>query len=111
MPIEHRVHGADGRQTVRRGAPGAAARFKTLGVLLAADAKPHRGTTLTEAAWAELLELLKSPRESDVVEAIRQLDLMSGGRGTGLTDFERSQALTAIAPLLGAKSVTIATAR
>src|SRR4030095_15148034 len=25
------------------------------GVLLAADAKPHRGTTVREAAWAELL--------------------------------------------------------
>jgi len=82
-------------------------------VLLAADAKPHRGTTPTEAEWAELLALLKSPVEDDVVGAIRQLDEMSGGtvnRRTGLTDFERSQVLAAIQPLVGAKSVAIATA-
>jgi hypothetical protein len=48
-------------------------------VLLAADAKPHHGTTLTEAAWAELLALLKSPVEDDVLGAIRQLNVMSGG--------------------------------
>jgi HEAT repeat protein len=80
------------------------------GVLLAADAKRHHGTTLTEAAWAELLALLKSPSDDDVVEAIHQLDTMSGGQRTRLTDFERSQALTAIQPLIGAKSVAIATA-
>src|SRR3982074_3179053 len=34
-------------------------------VLPAADAKPHHGTTLTEAAWAELLALLKSPVEDE----------------------------------------------
>jgi hypothetical protein len=49
------------------------------GVLLAADAKAHRGATLTDAAWAELLALLKRADESDVVEAIRRLDDMSGG--------------------------------
>src|ERR1700738_3667252 len=48
------------------------------GVLLAADAKPHRGTTLTEAAWSELLALLKSAREDDVLAAIHLLDRMSG---------------------------------
>jgi HEAT repeat protein len=82
-------------------------------VLIAADAKPHRGTTLTEAACAELLALLKSPVEDDVVGAIRQLDVMSGGPAWdkfGLRDFERSQALAAIQPLLGTKSLTIATA-
>lgn len=83
------------------------------GALLAADTKPHHGTTFSEAAWAELVALLKSPVEDDVVGAIRQLDEMSGGsvnRRTYLTDFERSQALAGIQPLLGAKSVTIATA-
>lgn len=80
------------------------------GVLLAADAKPHRGTTVSEAAWAELRALLQSPDDGDVVEAIRQLDEMSGGRDTGLKDFERSQALAAIQPLLAAKSVAVATA-
>jgi HEAT repeat protein len=82
-------------------------------VLPAADAKPHHGTTLTEAAWAELLALLKSPVEDDVVGAIRQLDVMSGGPAWekfGPRDFERSQALTAIRPLLGTKSLAMATA-
>jgi HEAT repeat protein len=82
-------------------------------VLLAADAKRHRGTTLTEAAWAELLTRLKSSVEDDVVGAIRQLDVMSGGPAWdefGLKDFERSQVLAAIEPLLVAKRVAIATA-
>ena len=76
------------------------------GVLLAADARPHHGTTLSEAAWAELFALLKSPVEDDAVGAIRQLDSMSGGpawnQSGGPGDFERSQALAAIQPLLGA---------
>jgi HEAT repeat protein len=80
------------------------------GVLLAADAKPHRGTTIREAAWAELLTLLKSADDGDVVEAIRQLDELSGGRFTELKDFERSTALAAIRPLLGSGRVTVATA-
>jgi hypothetical protein len=85
------------------------------GVLLAADAKPHHGTTLSEAAWAELLALLKSPVEDDAIGAIRQLDQMSGGpqwRGpAGARDeFERDEALLAVGPLVGAKNVNIATA-
>jgi HEAT repeat protein len=94
--------------------------MRSPGVLLAADAKPHRGTTLTEAAWSELLAVLKSPREDDVLEAIDRLDELSGGpawnKGVpligdfGLGDVRRSRALTAIAPLVGAKSVHIATA-
>jgi hypothetical protein len=89
------------------------------GVLLAADAKPHRGTTLTEAAWSELIAVLKTPREDDVLEAIDRLDELSDGPGWskdvplngdfGLGDEKRSRALTAIAPLVRAKSVHIAT--
>jgi HEAT repeat protein len=89
------------------------------GVLLAADAKPHRGTTLTEAAWSELIAVLKSPREDDVLEAIDRLDELSGGpawsKGVppigdfGLGDIKRSRALSAIAPLVRAKSSHIAT--
>jgi hypothetical protein len=82
-------------------------------VRLAADAKPHRGTTLTQAAWAELLALLKSSAEDDVIGAIHQLDVMSGGPSWdefGPRDFERSQALAAIQPLLGSKRVAVATA-
>lgn len=80
------------------------------GVLLAADAKPHRGTTVSAAVWAELLTLLGSADEADAVEAIRQLDELSGGRRTGLKDFERSKALAAIRPLLASGRVTVATA-
>ena len=82
-------------------------------VLLAADAKPHHGTTLTEAAWAELLALLKSPVEDNVVQAIGQLDAMSGGPAwdtLGPRDFARSRALAAIQPLLETKRLAIATA-
>lgn len=82
-------------------------------VLLAADAKPHHGTTLTEAAWAELLALLKSPVQDDVVWAIGRLDAMSGGPAWdtfGPRDFARSQALAAIQPLLGTKRLAITTA-
>jgi HEAT repeat protein len=81
------------------------------GVLLAADAKPHRGTTLTEAAWTEQLALLKSPREDDVLEAVHLLDRMSGGPAwerRGPTIFERDEVLVAIEPLIESKSVDIA---
>jgi hypothetical protein len=83
------------------------------GVLLAADAAPHRGTTVNEAVWAELLTLLKSPEDADVIEAIYQLDRMSGGsqnRFPGTKDFDRSQARAAIQPLIRARSVKGATA-
>ena len=82
------------------------------GVLLAADAAPHRGTTINEAVWAELLSLLKSPEDTDVIEAIYQLDRMSGGsqnRIGGTRNFDRSQALAAIQPLIRARSVKVAT--
>jgi hypothetical protein len=89
------------------------------GVLLAADAKPHRGTSLTEAALTELIEVLKSPREDDVIDALDHLEELSGGpawskggreiRDFGLEAVRRSRALTAIAPLLRAKNTQIAT--
>ncbi len=82
-------------------------------VLLAADAKPHRGTTLSEAEWGELVALLGSPVEEDVITAIQQLDLMSGGPSWDhyeVKDFERSRALTAILPLVGPQDGAIATA-
>jgi len=86
--------------------------FGDEGVLLAADAKPHSGTTLTEAEWTELLALLKSSDNGDVVYAIRGLDELSGGPTWIPSDpaFERDEALLAIQPLVGAESVHIATA-
>ena len=80
------------------------------GVLLAADAEPHRGKTVTEAAWAELLLLLESPDDGHVIEAIHQLDDLSGGGTTKLRDFERAKALAAIRPLLATRRVPVATA-
>lgn len=83
------------------------------GVLLAADAKPHHGNTLTEAAWNELLALTKSPRDDDVLKAIYPLDWMSGGPAwnrSGSPIFERDEALIAIEPLIEAKNTDIAVA-
>jgi hypothetical protein len=59
------------------------------GLLLAADAKPHRGTTLTEAAWSELIAVLESPREDDVLEAIDRLDELVMAR-RGIRAFRQS---------------------
>jgi hypothetical protein len=80
------------------------------GALLAADDKPHRGATITEAVWAELRGLLASARADDVVYAIRQLDDLSGGHVTGLADLERRAVLGELRPLVGAKAAPIATA-
>jgi HEAT repeats len=82
-------------------------------VLLAGDAKPHRGTTLTDAEWAELVLLLKSPVEGEVVGAIQRLDAMSGGPAWdefGYADFDRSKTLATIEPLVGSNRVAVATA-
>ncbi len=101
------VQGPDGTYRQR-------SKFQTVkgdeGVLLAANAEAHRGATVREAVWAELLTLLASPDDSDAIEAIRQLDELSGGRRTELKDFERSQALAAIRPLLASSKVAVATA-
>jgi hypothetical protein len=73
-------------------------------VLLAADAKPHLGTTATEAVWGELLALINSPVDDDAIGAIHQLDRLSGGpawEGYAVRDFDRSQTLVAIEPLVG----------
>lgn len=80
------------------------------GVLLAANAGAHRGATVREAVWAELLALLESPDDRDAIEAIHQLDELSGGGRTELKDFERSQALAAIRPLLASPKVAVASA-
>ncbi|HEV2443940.1 MAG TPA: HEAT repeat domain-containing protein [Steroidobacteraceae bacterium] len=80
-------------------------------VLLAADAKPLRaGTSLTEAVWGELVAQLESPDKAVVLKAISLLDEMSDGQSLAAKDFDRSQALAAIQPLIGAENVAIATA-
>jgi hypothetical protein len=80
------------------------------GALLAADDKPHRGTTLTQAAWAELIGLLSSTTTKDATYAIAELDAMSGGRDTTLKDFDRRAALDAIRPLTLSPSAAVAAA-
>jgi len=80
------------------------------GVMLAADARPHRGKTITEVVWAELQALLASKTSDDVVTAIAQIDQMSGGRDTALSDFARPVALAAIRPMIASTDTAIATA-
>jgi HEAT repeat protein len=80
------------------------------GVLLAADDAPHRGKTITEAAWAELRGLLASTTAHDAVQAIVQLDEMSGGHSSELKDFDRHTVLVAIEPMILAKTDAVAKA-
>jgi len=84
------------------------------GVLLALDGKPVRGATITETVWLEELELLRSPVENDVVDAIQQLERLSASPQSDYyreaKDFDRSQTLAALQPLIAARSVVIATA-
>ena len=80
------------------------------GVMRAADDRPHRGKTVTEAVWAELRGLLASATADDAVYAIGQLDELSGGRMTALRDLERRAALDAIRPLILAKQAPVAAA-
>lgn len=77
-------------------------------MLPAANAKPLRnGSTVAEAIWGELVAQLKSPDRAVVLKTIRLLDAMSDARP--FKDFNRSQVLAAIQPLIGAKTIAIAT--
>ncbi|MBA2543620.1 MAG: HEAT repeat domain-containing protein [Deltaproteobacteria bacterium] len=78
------------------------------GVLVAADDKPHSGTTITEIAWAELRGALAHPDLA--VEAIEELELMSGGRLSKLKDFDRKATLAELRPLVLSKHEAVATA-
>lgn len=80
-------------------------------VLPAADAKAlQTGDSVTDAVWGALVTQLKSPDPTVVLKAIGLLDEMSGGWALSARDFNRSQVLAAIQPLIGAKNVAIATA-
>ncbi|HEV2269311.1 MAG TPA: HEAT repeat domain-containing protein [Steroidobacteraceae bacterium] len=80
-------------------------------VLQAADAKPLRGgSTITKAVWGELVAELNSPDEALVLKTIQLLDEMSDGPPMGVRDFDRSEVLVAIQPLIGAKNIVIAAA-
>ena len=78
--------------------------------ILAADTKPHRGTTVTEAVWSEQRGLIASADAADVIAGIRELDELSGGRMLNLADFERGAALAEIAVAIGHKDSKVATA-
>jgi hypothetical protein len=78
------------------------------GVVLAADAKPHTGATVTEAVQTELLAHLKSTNSAGVMFAIHELDALSGGKLLGLSDLDRKTALAAIASQLSSQSDDIA---
>jgi hypothetical protein len=80
------------------------------GVLRAADARPHRGKTVTEAVWAELREQLASRTPASALYAIQELDQMTGGQHTGLADFDRTAVLDALRPLVLATSEDVAAA-
>ena len=80
------------------------------GVILAADTRRHRGKTVTEAVRGELVALLASKDPDDVLEGIRQLDEMSGGKLGSLRDFDRPSTLAALRPLLRKKPPEIASA-
>jgi len=80
------------------------------GLVLAADTKPHRGPTVTAAVRAELVGLLSSATPDDAVVGIEQLDELSGGGLSKLSDFERPAVLADIRPLVLSKDDTIAAA-
>lgn len=80
------------------------------GLMLALDARPHRGKTVTLAVRAELLMLLTSKQKDDVLVGIRGLDALSGGGRSTLKDLDRTQALAAIQPMIRSKMPEVANA-
>lgn len=73
-----------------------------LGVLRCFDKQPTASGTLKEIFWAELMALLRSQSAKDPIYAIQQLDQMSGlpDRLDSTTDFDRTDVLKAIGPLI-----------
>jgi hypothetical protein len=80
------------------------------GALRVADASPRPAKTATELVWAELTAMLASTTGDDVVEAIAQLDAMSGGGMSKLKDFDRRTTLDAIRPRIAHNTPTVAAA-
>lgn len=80
------------------------------GLMLALDARPHRGKTVTLAVRAELLMLLTSKQKDDVLAGIRGLDALSGGGRSTLKDLDRKAALAAIQPMIRSKMPEVASA-
>jgi HEAT repeat protein len=80
------------------------------GLMLALDARPHRGKSVTLAVRAELLMLLTSKQKDDVLVGIRGLDALSGGGRSTLKDLDRKHALAAIKPMILSKDPEVASA-
>jgi HEAT repeats len=99
-----------------------------LGVILCSDSSPStsaslkelvrkilptpeaNSTTIKEIIWEELIENLKSPNETDVIYAIKQLDQMSGGRDkfNSTQDFDRTKVSEVIHELMTSPNQRIA---
>jgi len=71
------------------------------GVLRCLDDRPA-AATIKEALWTELKAMLASPRVTDAVYAIDQLDQMSAGkeRFEGLSDVDRTEVLAVVRGLM-----------
>ncbi len=80
------------------------------GVIPAGDDKPHRGTSIVDVAWEELRTLATNPKPELAIEAIEQLDQMSGGGRSKLEDFDRGVVLGELRPLILSKDDAIASA-
>jgi len=82
------------------------------GVLLCADDKPVATKIVKEVLWSELMAMLASATDSNVVYAIGQLDQMSGGRSgfDSLSDFDRKDVLVAVRGCMKSRESKIAQA-
>ncbi len=86
--------------------------IKEQGALLCLDDKPVAAEKLKDSVWSELLAMVRSPEPKDTLYAIRQLDQMSGlpGRFEATEDFDRTDVLKAIGPLMTQRDDEIARA-
>ena len=86
--------------------------IKDQGALSCIDNKPVAAGKLKDIFWFELLGLLPSPDPKDTLYAIQQLDQMSGlpGRFDATEDFDRTDVLKAIGPLMTHRDDEIARA-
>ena len=80
------------------------------GLIPAGDDKPHRGATIVDIAWEELRLLAQSTVAEHAVEAIEELDQLSGGGRSDLKDFDRGLVLGELRPLVLSKNDDIAKA-
>lgn len=80
------------------------------GVLPAGDARPIKGTEITDVAWEELRAAATSAIPEIALAGIEELDQMSGGGRSKLKDFDRGTVLGELRPLILSKDDQIASA-